>query len=470
MRSAALGVAMQDLGATVTLVTTCDTPPLLEQIARLHLEVKAVGTPMDHADLVVFDGYHFAESDLAAARAWAGAVGVIDDTARLSAYAADILLDHNIGALRQPYRTPRSARLVLGPSFSLLRPQFNRAGRRERAVAAPRGIILCGGADAVSASVMVAEAAMMAAAPIEWTVVAGAASANAEALGQLAASYPRLSVRYAVDDVAALMAGADLAVAAVGGTMWELACLGVPALLFGTTGTHARIGEQVAEYGAHRWLGLIGTLTPPALAAAIDELWDDADGRANARRLGMQLIDGRGASRAADAMLRAATVPAASRQTECVVREANAGDAEAVWEIAGDPEVRRQSFSTGSFPFPAHECWFNKKLASPDVRFFVADEGGVVAGFARFEREEAAAKISVATASPFQGRGIARRLLAEASPLASDALSVSTARGFVLEQNHPSRRLFLAAGFSDAGVRVVSGQTCRVFERQVPRG
>jgi len=174
-------------------------------------------------------------------------------------------------------------------------------------------------------------------------------------------------------------------------------------------------------------------------------------------RLGRQLVDGRGASRVADALLSEAPAE------DWAIRPALARDAEAIWEIAADPAVRRLAFSPGGFGYPEHERWFLERLARTDYRFWVSERDGVVGGFVRYNADQAAV-INVAVAAPFRGQRVGRRLLAGTWPSACRELGTERARAVVFEENRASQSAFAHAGFVETARRSVDGRRCVVFE------
>ena len=128
IRTSALARAFAADGVEVAMVTQTRDDDLLDDLQRASIAVVRLDPlpPRDDATataalatdggLIVVDGYHFDVDYLTALRSRGCRTTVIDDKPRLSEYTSDALLDHNPGALRQPYNVP-SARLLLGPRF-----------------------------------------------------------------------------------------------------------------------------------------------------------------------------------------------------------------------------------------------------------------------------------------------------------------------------------------------------------------
>jgi len=99
-----------------------------------------------------------------------------------------------------------------------------------------------------------------------------------------------------------LMEWADVAVAAPGSTVWELAYLGVPAVLIGVADNQTAIGERLKREGRAVYLGWHDDVTDARIAAAVRELLRDRAGRARLRRRGREMVDGKGLDRILGAM------------------------------------------------------------------------------------------------------------------------------------------------------------------------
>jgi spore coat polysaccharide biosynthesis predicted glycosyltransferase SpsG len=132
-------------------------------------------------------------------------------------------------------------------------------------------------------------------------LLVGPAFAHADALAlRLSATRRRFEVQRGAEDVAALMSRCDLAIASFGMTAYELAALGVPAILLCLTEDHARSASALADAGAAISLGVHGSVSPAELGAAAASLLRDPGRRAAMSRAALGLIDGRGAERTAE--------------------------------------------------------------------------------------------------------------------------------------------------------------------------
>jgi spore coat polysaccharide biosynthesis predicted glycosyltransferase SpsG len=97
--------------------------------------------------------------------------------------------------------------------------------------------------------------------------------------------------------MAALMLRADLAVTAGGITLFELACLGTPAIVVCGERFEMETAERMHEAGAALHAGFGGDLEPARLSSALDSLAGDFELRKRMSARGREMVDGQGAHR-----------------------------------------------------------------------------------------------------------------------------------------------------------------------------
>lgn len=125
---------------------------------------------------------------------------------------------------------------------------------------------------------------------------------DARTLRNLARSRDGVRLYEDVHDVARLMADARLAVTSGGTTVWELALLGVPAIV----GSVAPIEERlVAGLRAQQLFDVLGSyqqISPGELARRVRARLSDADWITRMAHLARKIVDGEGRRRVVDAM------------------------------------------------------------------------------------------------------------------------------------------------------------------------
>ncbi|MBI4236632.1 MAG: hypothetical protein HY688_04685 [Chloroflexi bacterium] len=217
------------------------------------------------------------------------------------------------------------ARVFQGIAYNVLRPQFAAAHDAPRAIPerARRLLVTVGGADETRATERLVERLRPLAAEMEMTVVLGPAHPDPEGIARLAGATVR--VLRDVQDMAALMLEADLALTTGGTSLFELAACGTPALVLCIAEHQAIAGQWFAEQGAAEFLGLLEgsyrrdleSVTGAAMAEhrtsiavaegdriveVIARLARDRAARARMSAQGRALVDGRGLERAVAAI------------------------------------------------------------------------------------------------------------------------------------------------------------------------
>ncbi len=164
---------------------------------------------------------------------------VIDDLADRK-HICSLLLDQNLGRTEQDYRglVPHNCRILVGPKFALLRPEFSRLRSkslvRRGSSTLQHLLITMGGMDQTNATCTVLQALKTCSLPdnCHISVVMGLKAPYLTLVKDIAATMPwPTSVLVNVVDMAERMASADLIIGAAGGTSWERSCLGVPTIL-----------------------------------------------------------------------------------------------------------------------------------------------------------------------------------------------------------------------------------------------
>jgi spore coat polysaccharide biosynthesis predicted glycosyltransferase SpsG len=227
-------------------------------------------------------------------------VGVIDDLADRDLRAAGWILNQNLGADRLEYSVGPDRTLLLGPTWALLRSEFAEVraeSAREPADGGRRVLITLGGGGAEDVTKATIAALDAVRAPLDIEVVVGSRGRDPESLEMVARrSAHDVAIHVGVTNMAARMAQADISVNAGGSTCWELLCLGVPMVVMALSANQRPTTDALSR----EMLAVVVEAQDPAgIATGVEDLLEDPRRRCELRRRGMDLIDGRGADRAA---------------------------------------------------------------------------------------------------------------------------------------------------------------------------
>ncbi|MBI5608659.1 MAG: UDP-2,4-diacetamido-2,4,6-trideoxy-beta-L-altropyranose hydrolase [Deltaproteobacteria bacterium] len=320
LRLAGLGQAWRKRGGRARLLCGFLTPALLQRLTAMGLEVLelpsgiAPGSPEDlawvlqqtvenSAPAVLVDGYCFAPAWLHELRRRGPKVAYVDDFGDAS-LQLDLVLMPNVGA---QVSAGAQSPVLAGAQFTPVRAEFQGLPAKQPPSPDGRRLLLTfGGADPARMSERALAAALQVRQRPEVTykvaidLVLGAAvpAERQAALAELAQGQADVRILRDVADMPALMAQADLAVAAAGTTCWELAAVGVPMLVVQVADNQAVVVRGIVGAGA-------ATALPPGeeLGGHFLQLilLEDSAWRARSQA-GQRLIDGQAATRIAQAL------------------------------------------------------------------------------------------------------------------------------------------------------------------------
>jgi len=202
-------------------------------------------------------------------------------------------------------RPPRNGRLFAGPRYVIIPRELLPHRPRVEECAAPRPELFVGfgGSDARGLTLPAVRALAACDEPFHASVALGPLVADPEAVETACAADSRFTVFRDPPDLYRIMAGASLAVCSVGQSMFELACLGVPALVASLTELHARMADNFAACGAIANLGLHDSFAEANLADQISAILNDPEQWRAMRAAGLHTVDGAGARRICDVIL-----------------------------------------------------------------------------------------------------------------------------------------------------------------------
>jgi UDP-2,4-diacetamido-2,4,6-trideoxy-beta-L-altropyranose hydrolase len=183
---------------------------------------------------------------------------VIDDLADRK-HQCDVLLDQNFGRSYQDYKdlVPTSTKLIMGSEYALLRPEFEKYRRyslnSRKDEKFKKLLVNMGGADPDNITGKVIDRLQVAKLPkdVEITIVMGKTAPHLTRVITSVNKLPYKSeVKVDVNNMAELMANADIAIGASGATTWERCCLGLPTIQLITAYNQEFIAQKLNEINA----------------------------------------------------------------------------------------------------------------------------------------------------------------------------------------------------------------------------
>jgi len=314
MRCLALTKAWQGTGGQVYYLMAESIPVLEERLALEGVTIKKIsaapGSVSDaeqtvaearrlSAAWVVADGYRFEADYIRKLKAVGPRVLFLDDDGRFDFYAADVVLNQNISANAAMYdRRESFTRLLLGSEYVLLRPEFLVELRnREYPATARKVLVTMGGSDSENLTRKVLLALLRLETNIEVRIVTGSGNPWHEELQILADRRAGFQLESSPANMAPLMRWADIAISGAGSTCWELAYLGLPAIVIALSRDQREIASALAQNQVAVSLGWHANLTEERISDTLNGLLDDQERRRAMSERGLKLVDGRGAKR-----------------------------------------------------------------------------------------------------------------------------------------------------------------------------
>lgn len=250
-------------------------------------------------DWLVIDHYSLDESWEALMRPYVKKIMVIDDLADRS-HDCDMLLDQNLferpegrynGLVRE------GCKMLLGPKYMLLRPEFIEARKKiqTRTGRIKRILVFFGGSDPTDETTKTLKALNNPVfKDIRIDVVAGGSNARKDEIERLCSMMTNVNFYCQTDLMCDLMSKADLAIGACGTTAWERSALGLPAIVIVTAENQSEIAANLARIGAIANLGRAEDVSECAISKKLLELMASAQTVEGLSLAAWQITDGSG--------------------------------------------------------------------------------------------------------------------------------------------------------------------------------
>jgi spore coat polysaccharide biosynthesis predicted glycosyltransferase SpsG/CMP-N-acetylneuraminic acid synthetase len=322
-RSLAIAEALRALSrADIAFLMSADHTEGLVTVSRAGYAVRVVGdrkqeTYLEHIrdfspailinDLPALDrSYLTALSHLGATTV--NLVDTIDDLETTEHYAQVI-----VSVMNQDRETPEG--FYGGPAYAILREHF-RGRPKEVRERAKLVLLSFGGSDPQGLTLKAARALQTLDPEVEVVAVAGPAFSFRREFEALSATLPRRVplINEAGGHIAELMLEADVMVGSGGMSVYEIAALGTPGVILGQNAREDRRMQDFAAHGTVEYLGLGTEVDEARLAEAVSGLLADAGRRRAMSGRGRALVDGFGATRAAEVVLEQRARPAVAEK------------------------------------------------------------------------------------------------------------------------------------------------------------
>ena len=335
MRCLALAQAWQDRGGQGTFAMIEPLPSLEARLRSENMSATALtavpGSAEDAKQLaelarennarwIVVDGYQFSSDYQRVVKNAGHRVLAIDDYGRIGTHVADMVLDQNAGAAEGFYatRAPHT-KLLLGSRYAMLRREFKawRNWKREIPPTALRVVVTMGGSDPENVTEHVLRS--LGSSETQDLEVMALVNGNRsiQSLRPLANSLERIRLVESAANVPELMAWADIAIIAGGGTLWELLYMGCPVVSYARNAEQETILSYLARLGCVQFMGNTKNLNRATLVSTISDLASSAARRHVMSRSGRETVDGLGAERICELITNGESIGDGSEAETC---------------------------------------------------------------------------------------------------------------------------------------------------------
>ncbi|WP_266205817.1 UDP-2,4-diacetamido-2,4,6-trideoxy-beta-L-altropyranose hydrolase [Pontibacter kalidii] len=386
--------------------------------------------------LVVLDGYDFYTAYQQSIKRKGCQLFCIDDIHRYT-FVADAVLNQAGGVESAKYKTAPYTKLLLGPKYALLRPDFLQAATQERTF--PTGEVCVflnlGGADLHNHTLRIARELKRIQGIKKVEIIVGSAYQHLQELQTWLEQNPtyRLHQNLSAEEMCRLMQRCSVAVTSASGVAYEYASVGGLLFILQT---------------ADNQQGLYTFLTRNVLAQKYEQLPQSINNEFSSAfeqlvATQRQHFDGKSGERLREVFRNLALAASIS------MREATADDLLLLFDWANDPAVRRHSFNPNPILLESHTRWLHTKLEDKRAMLYIAEAAGLPAAHIRFELQDGKAVISYLIGSNFRGKGLGHVILQKGVvALLQQNPGLELVEGLVQKENTASVRAFEKAGFS----------------------
>ncbi len=452
VRCQAIAAALKSAGWRCGIAATAETIAFFKDFSATYTDIFAVDEDEaksmkarwpEGCDLLVVDHYGRDAVFETSCRPWARRILVIDELMDRR-HHCDLLHDGTVDRNPDAYRDliPENCERIFGLDYIPLRSEFARLRRRllprKRPTLPWRVLLSVSTASRDEIAVSLLDGLAQSGLALTVDVVVGGKPQDQSLQSRLKAMGGRLHV--ATNNMASLIANADIAIGAAGMAGWERCCLGLPSIVFVLAENQRANAEALVAAGAARLL--TDPKDPKAIAALVQALTEDPSVWEEMSKAASSMCDGFGAARIRE---RIEVAVHDANGSPVRLRPALSSDAETILDWQKHPTTRKFSRNSSVPSLKEHLSWFEAKRSDPRCSFNMILCGDNLAGVVRLDRmdDPDTFEVSIMVAPQHRRAGISRVALALARKLVPDV----DLWAFVLPENEASLALFDTAGY-----------------------
>lgn len=319
MRCIGLAQEFQSRGSEITFVSASPISSMVERIKKEQFELIEIcaeaGSASDAkstysickkkaADLLVADHYALKKNWFSSMRDNGVTCLLWTDFLQDSALPVSFILDQTPDASLSTYkRAAPGAQIFCGLKYSVLRREFlNKSNIRYRREELRHVLVTLGGADPDGVTQKVLSALRPFSSQLSIRVIIGPANHCGAEIRLTAQKFSNCEVFESVEDMAGMVAWADIAVSAAGTSLWEFAYSGLPALTTIIADNQLHLASALERLGGGINLGKANRLTEKEVCDSLASLIDTPENISSMSEVMMKIVDGCGVKRVVDSI------------------------------------------------------------------------------------------------------------------------------------------------------------------------
>lgn len=257
------------------------------------------------SDLVIVDSYSVNEEYFSAIRKHSKVVVIMDYPVPYIVDVDCLIMPHFIRNPDQVNTAPDTIRLI-GSEFFIFRPEFRQQHKRTHRKEAKDILVSFGAADIHNVTCKVAEALSESAGQTIHFVIGNSFAPQAEELLRKITDSAMYEARFyhALKNLSGLMKHADIGIAPLSTTAYELCVTATPAIGIVTGEDQVIVAQGFGQHDVIDILGWHEEITPQHIRASVHNLCGNFEERVRRGSAGRAITDGNGVYRVMDAIQR----------------------------------------------------------------------------------------------------------------------------------------------------------------------
>lgn len=390
-------------------------------------------------DIVVLDGYHYNTDYQQHIKNKIRCKLVCVDDIFSYPFVADVIINHAGGVTENNYKISSYSKLLLGPSYAILRKEFYAVETKCESPAKIKHVFLnFGGSDPDNNTGKVVQELLNISDTIKISVVIGAAYGHHTLLKTIVKQHSSIKVykNISAEKIVHLMKEADTAICSASTISYEFCSITGLLFLVQTADNQSSIfnfliSEKLAL--PYTWFNKM------FFNKNISDVRKEQV--ANQRKY----FDGLAGTRLQKEFI------LLYLKNNYFIRKAVAKDVDTYFKWANDKGVRENSFNSEPIAYSSHCKWFNTALQRKDTLLYIFTSGdNIPIASIRFKKENDKAALSYLIDENFRGIGFGKRVIEEGTQIFfEENKEITKVIALVKNNNIPSIKGFQACEFEE---------------------